>query len=113
MVGRIGAQLALFAFALCVVAGLAAGNPPGTILTRSLVAMVVVLFAGQLAAYVCKLVLRDSLQARKSQIDLAHRAAVESGGAGAGDAAASPPPPDRSQAAAVPQAPVRAGVKAT
>jgi hypothetical protein len=37
----VGASLALGAFAVAVLAGLAAGNPEGTVLLRALVAMVV------------------------------------------------------------------------
>ena len=72
MIGSISAQIALLAFAATIAAGLAAGNSPTTILCRALVAMMVALFVGKLAAWCMKLVLRDHLIRKKMKIDRAH-----------------------------------------
>jgi len=72
MVGKLGAQIALVAFAAAIVAGLYAGNAPTTVLTRALTVLAVALFVGQAAAYVGKLALRDFLQHEKTRIDRAH-----------------------------------------
>ncbi len=72
MIGSIGAQIALLAFAVAIVAGISAGNSPTTVLTRALIAMFVALVVGKLAAWTTKLVLRDHLQHKKLEIDRAH-----------------------------------------
>lgn len=77
MLQSIGAQVALFTFALALLAGIQAGNSPLTILSRALICMVVGLFVGQVSASVCKAVLRDHLQRRKHRIDTAHVAALD------------------------------------
>lgn len=76
MIGTIGAQIALVAFAAAILAGLYAGNSPVTVLTRALLAMIVALFVGQVVAWSIKLVLRDHLQRRKLEIDRQHLAAI-------------------------------------
>ncbi|HUU95975.1 MAG TPA: hypothetical protein VM487_09550 [Phycisphaerae bacterium] len=76
MIGTIGAQIALVAFAAAILAGLYAGNSPVTVLTRALLAMIVALFVGQAVAWSIKLVLRDHLQKRKLEIDRQHLAAI-------------------------------------
>lgn len=76
MLQTISAQIALLTFALAVVAGVVAGNSPITILTRGLISMIVALLVGQIAAAVCKAVLRDYLQKRKHGMDLAHVASL-------------------------------------
>lgn len=77
MVGSISAQLALFAFAVTILAGIVSGNPSATILSRSLVAMVAALMMGQLVGAISKAVLRDHLIRRKHEIDLAHARALD------------------------------------
>lgn len=79
MVGSIGAQVALLAFATAIVVGLAVGNSAATVLTRALVAMCVALAVGRLAAWSTRLVLRDHLQRKKRVIDEEH--IVATGGA--------------------------------
>lgn len=74
MVQRIGAQIALLSFALAVLAGLAVGNPPTTILLRALAALFIGLLVGQFCAWTSKLVVRDHLLRRKIEIDRAHTA---------------------------------------
>lgn len=84
MVGRIGTQVALLAFAVAIIAGISAGNSTTTILVRALLALVVVLLVGQFVAWCVKLILRDHLQRRKVGIDKIH---IESLDLGADDAA--------------------------
>lgn len=81
MIGSIGAQVALLAFAVALFAGLYAGNTPTTVLARALLAMVAGLLVGQWVAWVCKQILREHLQQRKVQIDLGHVDALEPGSA--------------------------------
>ncbi len=89
MVGRIGAQLALLTFGACILIGVAVGNSAVTILGRALLAMLVVLFVGQLCGAACKQVLREHLRARKIAIDQEHVAALRP----AGDPATAAPQP--------------------
>lgn len=77
MIGSISAQIALLAFAAAIVAGLAAGNSPTTVLTRALMTMFVALMVGKLVAWTTKLILRDHLQHRKLAIDKAHLASLQ------------------------------------
>ena len=72
MIGSLSAQIALLAFAAAIVAGLAVGNSPTTVLTRALVTLVVALLVGKLVAWSTKLVLRDHLQRKRLAIDRAH-----------------------------------------
>ena len=62
MVARLSAQIALLGFSAAIVAGLWAGNTPGTVLYRALTIMLIALVVGQVVAYACKLVLREYLQ---------------------------------------------------
>ncbi|RMF71797.1 MAG: hypothetical protein D6744_17470 [Planctomycetota bacterium] len=77
MVSRFGAQVALLAFAAAILAGLAAGNAPMTVLTRALLVLAGAVFIGQFVGWTSRLVLRDYLQSIKRTIDLAHAAAVD------------------------------------
>ena len=77
MIESLSAQIALLAFAAAIVAGLCAGNSPATVLTRALVAMVVALLAGKLAAWTIKLILRDHLRQKKLAVDKTHLASVK------------------------------------
>ncbi len=70
MTRRIGAQVALLAFALATIGGLYAGNTYTTVLTRAIVALLGGFAAGQIAAWSARLVLRDYFQKRKAGIDL-------------------------------------------
>lgn len=72
MVGRLSAQLALFAFALAICAGLYAGNGVITVLTRAIVTMFVIMAVTQFVAWTSKLILRDYLQRKKMELDQAH-----------------------------------------
>lgn len=76
MVGSISAQLALFAFAVTIFAGIASGNSSVTVLTRALVAMVTAMLLGQVVGAISKAVLRDHLIRRKNEIDVAHARAL-------------------------------------
>lgn len=71
-----GAQIGLLAFAVAIVAGLYAGNPPTVILARALWALLLGALIGHAAGWACKLVLRDYLQRRKLAVDREHMAAV-------------------------------------
>lgn len=76
MVGKIAAQLGFLTFGVCVLAGIAAGNAPETILIRALGAVAGVVFVGTLVGSACRAVVRDHLLRRKIQIDTEHHAAV-------------------------------------
>jgi len=65
MVARVGAQIALLAFAVAILAGLYAGNEPVTVLTRALLVMVAALLIGQGVAYTGRLVLTDHLRQKQ------------------------------------------------
>lgn len=77
MVGSLGAQLALVAFAAAILAGLAAGNSAWTVTTRALLVMVMAVFVGQAVGWVTRLLLRDHLQRAKMRIDSEHLSQVE------------------------------------
>jgi len=77
MVGSISAQIALLAFAAAIVAGLAAGNSPTTVLMRALVTMFAALMVSKLVTWTTKLILRDHLQHKKLAIDQAHLASLQ------------------------------------
>ncbi len=72
LIGRIGAQVALLAFSLSLLAGLLAGNTPVTVLSRALVMLVVALVLGQFVAWCGHIVLLDYLTQRKAEIDIEH-----------------------------------------
>ena len=76
MVRSIGAQIGLLAFMIAVLAGIEAGNAPSVVLLRALVALVLGATVGQAAGWAAKLVLRDSLQTMKLDIDRRHFEAV-------------------------------------
>ena len=76
MVGSVGAQAGLLAFAIAVIAGLSAGNAPFTILTRALVGMFAAALVAQIVGWAVKCVLREHLQARKVKIDQDHYQAL-------------------------------------
>lgn len=80
MIGKVSAQVALLAFAMGVFGGLYAGNSAITILSRALAMMVAGLAVAQIAAYACKLALREHLQRRKREIDAAHMEYLKTGG---------------------------------
>ncbi len=76
MVRNAGAQIALLAFAVAIVAGLYAGNSAMGILTRALIALAAGALVGQAAGWTAKLVLREHLQRKKLRIDTEHLAAI-------------------------------------
>lgn len=76
MVRSLGAQIALLAFTVAIVAGLYAGNSPVLTLTRALLALVVGAGLGQIGGWAAKAVLREHLQRKKLEIDRKHIAAV-------------------------------------
>jgi len=92
MIRSTGAQIGLLAFAVAVVAGLYAGNPPTVILLRALFALLGGVVVGQIAGWATKLVLRDHLQKRKLHIDREHLEAMR----------ALTPPADTNEASAEP-----------
>ena len=73
MVSNIGAQVALLAFTVTVVVGLAVGNGPETILSRAIAAMFLALLVGQAAGWVARAVLREDLQRQKMELDKLHQ----------------------------------------
>lgn len=94
MVARIGAQLALFAFCVGLLAGWLAGNDFQTVLTRALLVMSAALFVGQLVGWAGKVILRDHLQRAKLAIDREHLEQSTSGVAAARGPVSPPPPAD-------------------
>jgi len=69
MVARFaGASLALFAFAVAVIAGLSVGNPPVTILSRGILALFVFFFIGLALGGAAQLVLREYRTRREADI---------------------------------------------
>ncbi|TWT44308.1 hypothetical protein RAS1_07200 [Phycisphaerae bacterium RAS1] len=76
MIHSISAQLACLSFSLAVVAGVRAGNSFFTVLTRALVAMIVVLVVARIVAALGAVVIREHLVSRKLGIDRAHVAAI-------------------------------------
>lgn len=72
IIGRIGAQVALLAFSLSLLAGLWVGNPPVTVLSRALLMLVAALLVGHLVAWCGHLVLLEDLTQRKAEIDTRH-----------------------------------------
>lgn len=72
MIGVISAQVALFAFAVGLLAGVYAGNAPATVLSRALTVMVGALLVTQAVAYASKAVIREYLLKRKLEIDRSH-----------------------------------------
>ncbi|MCH8806070.1 MAG: hypothetical protein IH986_08275 [Planctomycetes bacterium] len=77
MTRSIGAQLALFSFAMALLAGLYVGNSPTTVLLRAMVILVIALLVGQTIALTAKWVLRDHLQRTKLAIDQEHQRKTE------------------------------------
>lgn len=63
-----GASLALFAFAASVLAGLSVGNPPLTVLSRGLIALVVFFFLGLVLGGAAQVVLNEYRAHRESDI---------------------------------------------
>lgn len=63
-----GASLALFAFAVAVIAGLSVRNPPITILSRAILALFVFFFIGLFLGGAAQLVLREYRTRRESDI---------------------------------------------
>lgn len=76
MVHTTGAQLGLLAFAVAVIAGIAAGNSATVILTRAIISLMAGAVIGQFAGWGAKVVLREYLQRRKLKIDREHLDAV-------------------------------------
>lgn len=76
MVGSIGAQIGLLAFAATLLVGVSVGNGLTVVLTRALVAMFVGALVGQVAGWAAKSILRDHFQRRKHEIDVAHFNAI-------------------------------------
>jgi NhaP-type Na+/H+ or K+/H+ antiporter len=64
MVSRIAAQVGLLSFAVAVMVGLHAGNPPVTVLQRAVLAMGVGFLVGQFAGWSARLVLREFVRTR-------------------------------------------------
>lgn len=73
MTRSIGAQIALFSFAMALLAGLYVGNSPTTVLLRAMTILVIALVVGQTIALTAKWVLRDHLQRTKLAIDQEHQ----------------------------------------
>src|SRR4051794_2073338 len=63
---RIAAAMSLIAFAVCLVAGLEADNPLGTILARSLVAMAGTLVVGLVVGAMAQKMLDEHLASRQA-----------------------------------------------
>lgn len=97
MVGSIGAQIGLLAFAVALFAGLAAGNGVIVVLTRALVVLFVGAIVGQFVGWAAKLVLREYLQKRKLEIDRHHFAEMRTIDPAAADLTEEPAPPNATE----------------
>jgi peptidoglycan/LPS O-acetylase OafA/YrhL len=65
MARRLAAAMSLIVFAVCLLAGLSAGNPPATILYKALVAMLGTLVVGLLVGVMAQKMLDENLKALK------------------------------------------------
>lgn len=72
MVGTLSAQVALLAFTATLVAGVSVGNSSVTVLSRALIALVVVMLLGQFVAWACRHALHEYLRQEKQRIDRSH-----------------------------------------
>ena len=73
---RIAAAMSLIAFAVCLVAGIEADNPLGTILARSLVAMAGTLVVGLVVGAMAQKMLDEHLATRQAGEPPANGAAL-------------------------------------
>ena len=76
---RIAAAMSLIAFAVCLVAGIEADNPLGTILARSLVAMAGTLVVGLVVGAMAQKMLDEHLATRQAGKDPAALATAAAG----------------------------------
>jgi H+/gluconate symporter-like permease len=65
----VAASFALCAFAVAIVAGMAAGQGTGAILTRALVAMIICYPVGYLAGMICQWVVDQHIDADQKQAE--------------------------------------------
>ena len=65
---RIAATLALVSFALCLVAGAAAGNPFASVVVRALAAMAVMLFVGLVLGAMAQRMLDENVAREREAI---------------------------------------------
>lgn len=65
MARRMAAAMSMIVFAICLLAGLSAGNPPATILYKALVAMVGTLVIGLLVGVMAEKMLDENIKALK------------------------------------------------
>ncbi len=74
MIARyIAASLGLFAFAVAVLAGLAASNPVATTLSRSITALFLFCFIGYILGLVAQRVVTEHMRTRESEIRSQYR----------------------------------------
>lgn len=78
MITKISAQISLFAFAVAVLAGVYVQNPPLTVLLRAIAVLFLAGTVAQFSAWTGKLVLREHLRRKKTELDQAHLAASAS-----------------------------------
>jgi len=65
MARRMAGAMSMIVFAVCLLAGLSAGNPPATILYKALVAMVGTLVVGLLVGVMAQKMLDENIKAMK------------------------------------------------
>jgi len=65
MARRLAAAMSMIVFAVCLLAGLSAGNPPATILYKAIVAMAGTLFVGLLVGVMAQKMLDENIKEHK------------------------------------------------
>lgn len=68
MTQRIAAAMSLVVFMVCLLAGMSAGNPLATILTRAVLAMVVTLFIGLIIGSMAQKMLDENLKTEEEKL---------------------------------------------
>ena len=90
MVRRLAGSMALLAFAVCVMAGLSAGNSTATILSNALAGMGVTFLVALVVGAMARKMLDESVAADAARAADAAKAAAADGGAAAPGAADGP-----------------------
>ena len=69
MPARIAATMSLLAFAVCLIAGMSAGNPVATTLSRALVAMGATFLVGAVVGAMAQRMLDENLAAQRKKAE--------------------------------------------
>ena len=69
MISRIAACMSLIAFAVCLLVGIDAGNPFGTVVSRALAAMLGTFIVGLVVGWMAQNVLDENLRAENEKLE--------------------------------------------